>query len=104
MVIYVLLFVLGFANDYLLTTYYLAAAKGRRWFCVGLSLAQQACSLSAVCFNLVDVEPLSHEQFIRWGVTAVAYACAAAVSVKPVPAAVPGQLPESHGSAVSGGS
>lgn len=84
MKVYVLLFCLGFANDWLLTTFYLQAAKGRHWLCAGLSLAQQVCSLTALAFNVVDVEPLSREQLTRWIVTAFAYACAALVSVRPV--------------------
>lgn len=78
-----LLFSLGFCNEFLLTKYYLEAAKGRRWLCVLLSLAQQAVSTVAVCYTLVDVEPLSHEQFIRWGVSALSYGCATAWVVRP---------------------
>jgi hypothetical protein len=80
--IYLLLFGLSFANDYFLTKYYICVAEGKRWYCAGLSLCQQLCAMSAVCFNLVDVEPLSRDQFTRWAVTAVAYATAALFSVK----------------------
>lgn len=85
MLIYAGLFALGFVNDALLTSYYLHAAKGHRWRCVLLSLGQQAVSMTAMAFNFVDVEPLSREQFTRWAVTALAYACAAAWVVKPLP-------------------
>lgn len=83
MKIYALLFALGFANEALLTSYYINAAKGKRWLCVLLSLAQQAVYTTAVCFTLVDVEPLSREQFLRWGISALSYGCATAFVVKP---------------------
>lgn len=81
--VYALLFCLGFANEALLTLYYTRAARGQRWLCVLLSLAQQAVSTVAICYTLVDVEPLSREQFIRWGVSALSYGCATAWVVRP---------------------
>lgn len=83
MMVYALLFALGFANEALLTSYYLHAPFGHRWRCVVLSLLQQAVALSALCFNIVDVEPLSREQFTRWIVTALSYGCATAWVVRP---------------------
>lgn len=83
MLMYLFLFGLSFANDFTLTKYYIYVAQGKRWHCVGLALLQQLFSLTAVCYTLVDVEPLSREQFTRWAVTAFAYGSAAFFSVKP---------------------
>lgn len=83
MLINCFLFLVGFANEALLTSYYTNAAKGRRWLCVGLSLAQQVVAAAATFYTLVDVVPMSREQFVRWGVTALSYGCATAVVVKP---------------------
>ncbi len=83
MKIYAFLFAAGFANEFLLTSYYINAAKGRRWFCVGASLLQQLVSTGATFFTLVDVIPGSREQWIRWAVTALSYGCATATVVKP---------------------
>ncbi len=83
--VYVLLFGICFLNEALLTSYYIHAAKGRRWLCVGISIIQQFVSVAGAFYNLIDVEPLSREQFVRWTVTAVAYGTATYVVVKPNP-------------------
>jgi hypothetical protein len=76
MLIYLFLFIAGFLNEALLTSYYINAAKGKKWLCVGLSLGQQIVSIGAMFFNLVDVEPKSIEQLIRFIITAFSYATA----------------------------
>lgn len=83
MLVYLILFAICFANEFLLTTYYVNASKGKRWLCVGIAVLQQFVSVAAAFFNLVDVEPLSREQFTRWVVTACAYGLATYVVVKP---------------------
>lgn len=83
MTVYLVLFALGFANESTLTSYYTNAAKGRRWLCVGLSLLQQVWACCATYYNLVDVVPGSHEQWLRWAVTACSYGAATAWVVKP---------------------
>ncbi len=82
--VYLILFAICFANEYLLTTYYVNAAKGKRWLCVGIAVTQQFVSVAGAFFNLVDVEPLSREQFTRWTITAFAYGLATYTVVKPV--------------------
>ena len=86
MSVYLLLFATGMANEALLTSYYLNAAKGRRWLCVALALGQQVVSIAATFYTLVDVVPGSREQFIRWAITACSYGCATALVVKPASA------------------
>ncbi len=83
MLIYAFLFAAGFANESLLTAYYVCAAEGRRWRCVLLSLAQQVVSIASTLYTLVDVEPGSREQMIRWVVVALSYVAASAWIVKP---------------------
>lgn len=84
MLVYAILFGIGFANEALLTAYYTNASKGRRWLCVGLSLTQQVVSGVSTFFNLVDVQPGSKEQMIRWVVSALSYGFATYVVVKPI--------------------
>ena len=83
MLVYLILFGIGFANEALLTAYYTNASKGRRWLCVGLSLLQQVVACVSTFYNLVDVIPGSKEQIIRCIVSAVSYGFATYVVVKP---------------------
>ena len=83
MIVYAFLFACGFSNEALLTAYYVSAGEGKRWRCVALSLAQQVVSVATTLYTLVDVEPGSREQFIRWGITALSYGFASAWIVRP---------------------
>ena len=84
MLVYLILFTTGFANEALLTAYYTNAAKGKRWLCVALSLMHQVVACTALFYNLVDVVPGSREQIIRWVVSAISYGFATYVVVKPI--------------------
>lgn len=82
MIIYLFLFCIGFANEYLLTSYAIEAVKGARMKCVVLTMVHQIVACTGL-FNIVDVEPGSREQFFRWFVTALSYGAATYVVVKP---------------------
>ncbi len=86
MLVYAILFAMGFINEFLLTTYYVNAAKGKRWLCVGLSISQQVVACVSTYITLVDVVPGSREQMIRWFISACSYGIATYVVVKPVKA------------------
>lgn len=83
MSIYVVLFCISFLNEYFLTAYYMAAVKGYRWQCVGLSVVQQVVACSTTYFTLIDVIPMSHQQLFRFITTMLGYAVGTIVVVKP---------------------
>ncbi len=79
---YALLFGLGFANEALLTAYYVNAAHGRRWLCVALSLGQQAVAAGSLWFNVIEAVD-TRERITRLIITAISYGCATAFVVRP---------------------
>jgi hypothetical protein len=81
--VYPALFCIGFINEYLLTSYYIHAAKGHRWLCMGLTMLQQSMSFTALWFNIVDGSPSIHERICRWFVTGLSYGAATYFVVKP---------------------
>lgn len=80
--IYAVLFVVGFLNEILLTSYYIAAARGHRWKAVGLCIAVEAVRLPSAALVLSEAL-FSREQLLRAGVLTLSYAIATAIIVKP---------------------